>query len=465
MPGPAESQRVEWKESWRDEYLKWVCAFANTDGGVLEIGRDDDGKPVGVSDAGKLLEDLPNKMRDVLGIVADVDRFEEAGRDLVRIRVEPYPYPVSYKGEYHVRSGSTKQVLKGAALDRFLLGKTGKRWDGVPVPGVSVKNLDPRAVATFRRLAAKSGRVRAEDLEASDAALIDQLLLTEGRYLKRAAVLLFHPDPERFVPGACVRIGAFENESELLYHDEVHGDLFTQADRTIDLLTTKYLKASIRYEGVQRIERLPIPEEAIRETVLNALAHKDYASGVPIQIKVFPDGAVFWNNGRLPDGWTLDRLRGVHPSQPFNPDVARAFFRAGLIETWGRGIDKIMRACERDGVPPPDLQYEEIGLGVAFRFPEIEGGGRLGADLGTKLGPSWDQAQVLAAGREPRSLTELMEETGRSNRTKFRDQVVRPLLEARLIEMTVPDKPKSPKQKYRTTDAGKRTLAEAENEP
>ena len=67
MPGPAESQTVEWKESWRDEYLKWVCAFASTDGGVLEVGRDDDGEPVGVSDAGKLLEDLPNKMRDVLG--------------------------------------------------------------------------------------------------------------------------------------------------------------------------------------------------------------------------------------------------------------------------------------------------------------------------------------------------------------------------------------------------------------
>jgi len=74
-----KDQHIEWKESWRDEYLKWVCAFANAQGGVLEIGRDSKGKVVGLPDAAKLIEDLPNKMRDLLGIVADVDLREEAG--------------------------------------------------------------------------------------------------------------------------------------------------------------------------------------------------------------------------------------------------------------------------------------------------------------------------------------------------------------------------------------------------
>ena len=464
MPGPAESQRVEWKESWRDEYLKWVCAFANTDGGVLEVGRDDKGQSVGVSDAGKLLEDLPNKMRDVLGIVADVDRFEEGGRDLVRIRVEPYPYPVSYKGEYHVRSGSTKQVLKGAALDRFLLGKTGKRWDGVPVPGVSVAELDGRLIDGFRTRAAASGRVRRTDLDLPDADLLDKLRLFEGDYLKRAAVLLFHPDPEAHFNGAWVKIGAFADESDLLYHDEVHGDLFTQADRTLDLLTTKYLKAAVGYKGVQRVERLPVPEAALRETVLNAVAHRDYGGGVPTQIKVFGDRVRFWNGGQLPEGWTVERLTQTHPSLPFNPDVARVFFRAGLIEAWGRGISEIMEACAGHGIAPPDLRYEATGLTVAYQFAEIETG-ELGADLGTKLAPSRDQAVVLRTACEDSSLLELLGATGRSDRTKFRDQVVRPLLEARLVEMTVPDKPKSPKQKYRTTDAGRRVLAETGGAP
>lgn len=105
----SENQTTEFKQSWRDEYLKWICGFANAAGGVVEIGRNDQGEAVGVDDAAKLLKDLPNKIRDMLGIVPAVDLVHENGKKLVRITVEPYPYPVSYKGQYHVRSGSTKQ--------------------------------------------------------------------------------------------------------------------------------------------------------------------------------------------------------------------------------------------------------------------------------------------------------------------------------------------------------------------
>ena len=116
-----ENQNTEWKESWRDEYLRWVCGFANAEGGVLVVGRNDKGVAVGVKGAAKLLEDIPNKVRDIQGIMVDVNLLEEAGKELLEIHVEPYPSPVSYKGEYHYRSGSTKQELKGAALSRFLL--------------------------------------------------------------------------------------------------------------------------------------------------------------------------------------------------------------------------------------------------------------------------------------------------------------------------------------------------------
>jgi ATP-dependent DNA helicase RecG len=118
-----EHQHVEWKESWRDEYLKWICGFANADGGVLVIGRNDKGTVVGVENAGRLLVDIPNKVRDILGIMVDVNLRKEVGEEFLEILVEPYPYPVSYRGEYHFRSGSTKQELKGAALDKFLLRK------------------------------------------------------------------------------------------------------------------------------------------------------------------------------------------------------------------------------------------------------------------------------------------------------------------------------------------------------
>jgi ATP-dependent DNA helicase RecG len=135
-PASHENQHVEWKESWRDEYLKWLCGFANAQGGTLVIGKNDQGHVLGVANSQKLLEDIPNKVRDLLGILVDVHSRTEGEYTYLEIVVEAYPYPISYKGQYHYRSGSTKQELKGAALDRFLLRKQGKHWDGVPMPGV-----------------------------------------------------------------------------------------------------------------------------------------------------------------------------------------------------------------------------------------------------------------------------------------------------------------------------------------
>ncbi len=112
-----EDQNTKWEVSWHDEHLEWLCGFANTRGGVLEVGRNDEGQVVGIEDAERLLEELPNKLRDLLGIIADIELLEEGGRSYLRIVIEPYPVPISYRGEYHYRSGATKQVLRGAALD------------------------------------------------------------------------------------------------------------------------------------------------------------------------------------------------------------------------------------------------------------------------------------------------------------------------------------------------------------
>ena len=451
----SENQQVEWKESWHDEYLKWVCGFANAKGGMLEIGRNDKGKVVGLTNAKKLMEDLPNKMRDTLGITADVDLLEENGLEYLRISVEPYPYPVSYKGQYYYRCGSTKQELKGAALDKFLLGKMGQHWDGVPVPKVSVDELDDRAFAKFRWRASKTSRLKPTDLNGSNSALVEKLRLKTGEYLKRAAILLFHPDPEDYVPGAWIKIGYFESETDLKFHDEVHGNLFNQVNRTMDLLVTKYLKSTITYEGIQRVERLPLPIEALRETVLNAVAHKDYGSGVPTQIKVFENRVIFWNNGRLPDGWTVDRLKVQHPSQPYNPDIANAFFRAGMIEAWGRGIENMIQSCIDYGIAPPDLRYEEVGLSVRYDFAD---------QVGTKLALSRPQVAILRKARRESSLVELMEVVDRSDRTKFRNQVIKPLFTFGLMEMTIPEKPTSSNQKYRITAQGEQVLADWKGE-
>ena len=361
-----ENQNIEWKESWKDEYLKWICGFANASGGKIIIGKNDLGKIVGLKGSKKLLEEIPNKTRDILGIIVDVNLHQTKEGDFIEIIVEDYPYPVNYKGQYHYRSGSTKQELKGAALDRFLLQKKGIRWDGVPVPKVTIDDLKNETFEIFRKKALKAQRIDDDVLNDDNENLLENLKLLENKYLKRAAILLFHPNPDKFVTGAYVKIGYFESDDELKYQDEIQGNIFEQLEKTIDLLFTKYIKSSISYEGLNRVEKYEYPKDAVREALLNAVSHKDYSGGVPIQISVYPDKLIFWNEGQLPDDWTIEKLLEKHPSKPFNPDIANALFRSGYIESWGRGIRKMINECILFGIPKPKLFYDMSGFWVEF---------------------------------------------------------------------------------------------------
>jgi len=362
-----ENQNIEYKESWRDEYLKWICGFANANGGAIYIGQNDAGEVVGLNDSKKLLEDIPNKTKDILGILVDVNLHQTGKGDFIEILVEAYPYPVNYKGQYHYRSGSTKQELKGAALDKFLLQRKGKRWDAVPVPNVSINDLKKETFDFFRKKAVKAQRIEDDVLTDTNEQLAENLQLIENEYLKRAAILLFHPNPDKFVTGAYIKIGFFETDDDLRFQDEIHGNVFEQVEKTTDLLFTKYIKSSISYEGLNRVEKYEYPKDAVREALLNAVSHKDYSGGVPIQISVYKDKIILWNEGQLPENWTIEKLLDKHPSKPYNPDIANALFRSGYIESWGRGTLKMINECVQFGIPKPKYFYDMSGFWVEFR--------------------------------------------------------------------------------------------------
>ncbi|MBT3206776.1 MAG: transcriptional regulator [Bacteroidetes bacterium] len=362
-----EKQNIEWKESWRDEYLKWICGFANAQGGKIYIGKNDKGDFVGIDNAKKLLEDIPNKVRDILGILVDVNLHETEKGDFLEIVVEPQPFPVNYKGQYHYRSGSTKQELKGAALDKFMLEKKGKKWDGVPVPNISIDDLKNETFEFFKKRAIISKRIDESVLSEKNISILENLRLTEKPYLKRASILLFHPDPEKYFTGAFIKIGYFQTDTELIFQDEVKGNLFEQVEKTIEILFTKYIKAIISYEGIHRVETYEYPKDAVREAILNALAHKDYSMGVPIQISVYDNKLMIWNYGQLPEDWTVENLMQKHSSIPYNPDIANAFFRAGHVESWGRGTIKIIEQCEEHGLQKPEFENNGKDFWVIFR--------------------------------------------------------------------------------------------------
>ena len=360
----AENQNIEYKESWRDEYLKWLSGYANAYGGTLFIGKDDNGSVVGVQDSKKLMEDLPNKITNALGIIADVNLNTEDGKEFISITVEKYPSLIGYHGRYYYRSGSVLREIAGKELERALLKSQGITWDGVPLPKITVADLKPEAIALFKQKALARGRLTSEDANVSNEILMDNLhLVDEDGYLTRAAMLAFYYDPERWVTGSYIKIGFFgSSHSDLQYQDEVHGPLIEQIDRAIDLVYTKYLKARITYEGIQRIEVFMFPREAFREILLNAVVHKDYASCNSIQISVYDDEIYIWNDGWMPENLrTTESLFAKHSSKPFNPKLAHVFFISGMIEAWGRGFDKIRSAC--DALYHTPMPEYDIGAG------------------------------------------------------------------------------------------------------
>jgi len=338
-----ENQNIEFKESWRDDVLKTICAFANAEGGIVYIGIDDKGKSVHLKDSKKLLEDIPNKIRDMIGIVAEVKLKKLNKKSVISISVEKYKAPISYKGKFYMRSGSTTSDLRGHSLSRFLLSSSGITWDSVVEPGSSIKDINVKTVRYFQDLAKKRYPFIAKENDVKS--VLQKLRLIEGGKLKRAAILLFGKDPRKYFTSAFIQVGRFITDSEVISTDRIEGNLFEQLENTIQTLRIKYLENRFYYEGLYRKEDMIYPEEALREAVTNSIIHRDYI-GSHIQMKIYENELHLWNIGKLSNEITFAQLKRKHSSYLRNELLADVFFKAGLIESWGRGTLKIINECK-----------------------------------------------------------------------------------------------------------------------
>jgi len=359
-----EKQDTEWKATWRDEYLKWICGFANANGGTIYIGIDDEGNIVGVEDYKRLMDDIPNKIQNYLGILCDINLHENSEKYYIEINVKPYDIAISYRGKYHYRSGSTKQELKGITLNEFLLKKVGKTWDDTIEPNATFADIDENSIQFFIKEAVKTQRL--PFLKSDNTQILENLRLIENRKFKRAAVLLFGKEPCKFFINAYAKIGKFGiSDDDLQSQEIVEGNIFQLADQIIEILDKKYFIKTISYEGLHRVETTPYPFEAIREALINAIIHRNYL-GPPIQISLYDDKIIIWNVGKLPEQITIDDLKRKHASYPKNPHLADVFFKGGLIEAWGRGTLKIINECNKFGLPEPSIELMNGGIAVIF---------------------------------------------------------------------------------------------------
>ena len=225
-------------------------------------------------------------------------------------------------------------------------------------------DINLKTIDEFKKYAVD--RIPSIVVEKDYRTILEKLNLLEGKKLKKAAILLFGKNPQRFYPAAFLKIGKFITETDIQSSDIVDGNLFEQITNALEILRTKYLISKIKFEGIHRREILEYPYEALREAIINALIHRNYVGASSIQIRVYSERLVIMNEGKLPPEVPVEKLKTEHLSKPRNTLLADIFYKAGFIESWGRGTIKIMEKCQEQGLPEPDFEEDHGVFVVRF---------------------------------------------------------------------------------------------------
>ena len=477
-----EGSTTEFKRAMPSDLGREMCAFANASGGVILLGVSDDGEIVGVADHNRLKSRVHSTARSAdPPISVEVDSFGEVLRVLVP-KQERKPY--SFGGRFFIRDGANSQQMSNAEVENLFYAAGRLHFDKKPCEAFSMENdLDDETWSRF------SGRAKIPDAMNRVAALRNLGLVDARDRMTHAGAWLLARDIRRFTTSAHVSCALFMGTGKVRILDrrDFHSDLPTMIDEVVAWVLTK-INVEYIIRHVRREERPELPEEALREAVVNAVAHRDYRSTANVQVYVFKNRVEIVSPGGLPEG--MEEADLGTKSVPRNPLLFGMLYRMDVVEQIGSGIRRIRELCREHEVAAPLIEVSEHWVTTTFRRPAAETGGRPGTSgeqianaasdnalqyrgeatgdstgrvgdrAGTEKALSRHQVEILRNSLSNQPITELMSLAGKRDRTKFRNQVLRPLLRAGLLEMTIPDKPRSSKQKYRLTTRGRDLLAE-----
>lgn len=302
------------------------------------------------------------------------------------------------------------------------------------------------------------------------------LISDDGR-VTNAALLLFAKDPQKWFVSStvkCVQFYGTKVQKPLAYQQIYGGSVFELVDQAVAFVMS-HIDARVgeRTVSAQVDVEYELPVQAVTETIVNAVVHRDYLSTGSVQVMLFKDRLEVWNPGRLPKGMTVEKLNGEHASLPVNPLLANPVYLAGYIEQMGTGTNDVIDRCVELGLRKPEFRQDEDFTVVLWRkevsqdeakvvssVPSNVLCGVLSKDqVGIKLGVSWGQVEsLLIAMNQPTSVVELMQAAKQTNRTRFKKKYLDPLMKMGILAMTQPNSPKSPTQKYYLTEMGKALL-------
>ncbi len=373
-----ESETQEFKETTgqRRAAAKAACAMLNHRGGRILFGVRPDGAVRGQSVGRDTQEDIAQELQQIDPPAFPTIHCVEVGEDrfVVVVTVPTGANrPYSYRGQAYRRVGSVNLKLSREEYNRMLLERIHgeRRWENEVAEGWTIADLDHEQIIVTVEEAVRRGRLGDPGTRDPEA-LLRGFELLRGRRLVRAAVVLFGRN-ERMgadYPQCLVRAARFRgiSRTEFLDNRQHVGnafDLFQWGQRF--LLENLPIAGRIEPNLFARVDTPLYPPEALREALVNAICHRDYATGGgSIGIGMYDDRLEVTSTGVLHFGLTPEMLFEPHESRPWNPLIARVFYRRGIIESWGRGTIKMAELAEQAGLPRPEI--EEIAGAVTVRF-------------------------------------------------------------------------------------------------
>ncbi len=340
-------QNSERKTTWKREYLCTICAFANTYGGTLTIGQTGD---LTADEAERLSGKIRYEVSETLGILPHVRTVVKNGTAHVTIDVKPSPDSISYNGGFYRRVGDKDIKLIGKELENFILIRDRRARVGLPIPEAVTADLDDTSIELFCKLA--------DFKRNSNENIMRKLNLICDDVLNGFAILLFHKDPSRFILASDIRIGRFSSSGKMEGMDTVSGPAFLQPSKTMDILLEKYLVGC------------DYPVNALKEAIVNAVAHKDYSAGDPIRIRIRDNSISISNPDGLNEKTSIKESEGI--SKPANPVISDIFFKAGKMRLMGTGIFEMKSSCLNFGLTPPVIETTQDNFKITF-YPLSDG--------------------------------------------------------------------------------------------
>jgi ATP-dependent DNA helicase RecG len=370
-----ESETVEFKPSLSqmDKITESISAFSNTKGGTVVIGVSDKGEVLGVDIGKNTIESLANQIKQNTDPMAYPSIRVEGSdkKQVVIIEIgEGKQKPLLAFGRAYRRVGRSNQKLGFEEIRNLAIETSKVHWDERICEDVSLDSIDREKLKWFLKDAKKQRGLNLPVDSPIKDALMKLKLLKNGN-LTNAAVLLFCKDPIFLQSEAkCIRFSG--NEPVKPYNDfqTIEGTVFDLMDRAMDFVLRNIRKSIRLVSGeVQREEKYEYPPDAIREAIVNAIAHRDYESPSKVQVRIFDNRIEIWNPGKLPDEITLDDLRRAHISVPRNPLLFKQLLWVKYVEDVGGGTLDMINQCKEWVIPEPMFEHVSGAFVVTFRLP------------------------------------------------------------------------------------------------